>query len=150
MVEWQERTGSKVMLSAHNGHLGYVSADPGHYPKVQGAFLRDRLGAGCVSVGPTFDRGSFNATGPDGTVRHWALGPAEPGSNEENHDRVRYRDYLLDLRSVGSPARQWPATARPTRSIGTDYPDGPYDVALAPAHDVLIHLHRVEAARLRD
>lgn len=146
MVEWQERTGSKVMLSAHNGHLGYVSADPGNYPKVQGAFLRDRLGAGCVSVGPTFDRGSFNATGPDGTVRHWALGPAEPGSNEENLDRVRYRDYLLDLRSVGSPARQWPATARPTRSIGTDYPDGPY----GPAHDVMIHLHRVEAARRRD
>ncbi|GAA4081421.1 hypothetical protein [Streptomyces shaanxiensis] len=40
--------------------------------------------------------------------------------------------------------------ARPTRSIGTAYPDGPHDIALARSHDVLIHLHQVEASGLRD
>ncbi|MGW3284902.1 erythromycin esterase family protein [Streptomyces sp. NPDC001002] len=149
-VWWQRHTGTKVLLSAHDAHIGYVSSDPAHYPKMQGAFLRDRLGAGYVSVGLTFDRGSFNATGPDGAIHHWTLGPAPAGSNEETLDRARARDYVVDLRSVGSPAREWLAGARPTRTIGTDYPDGPYDIALARTHDVLIHLHRVSAARLRD
>jgi erythromycin esterase len=147
---WREHTGTKTLLSAHDQHLGYVPADPARYPKQQGAFLRDSLGAGYVSVGVTFDRGSFNATGPDGDVRRWTLGPAAPGSNEETLDRVRYRDYAVDLRTVGEPARTWLSAARPTRSIGTDYPDTMPDVALATTHDVLIHLHRVQAARLRD
>jgi erythromycin esterase len=147
---WQRQTGTKVLLAAHDNHVGYVPDDPAHYPKVQGAFLRDALGTGYVSVGLTFDRGSFNAGGPDGAVRRFTLGPAGEGSNERTLDRVRYRDFLLDLRTVGPPARQWLAQARPTRSIGTAYPDdGPYDIALARTHDVLIHLHRIRAAELR-
>ncbi|MFK0115578.1 erythromycin esterase family protein [Streptomyces sp. NPDC090994] len=147
---WQRRTGTKVLLSAHNAHVSYETMDPRHYPRMQGAFLRDRLGADYVSVGLTFDRGSFNATGQDGAIHRWTLGPAGPGGNEHILDRVRHRDYLVDLRTVGPPAAAWLREARPTRSIGTDYPDGPYDIALARAHDVLIHLHEVEAARLRD
>jgi erythromycin esterase len=104
-----------------------------------------------VNIGLTFDRGSFNATDQDETaVRRWTVGPAAPGSNERTLDRVRYRDYAVDLRTVGSPARAWLRQTRPTYRIGTAYPDGPHDVALARTHDILIHLHRVEAARLRD
>ncbi|MGW0759615.1 erythromycin esterase family protein [Streptomyces sp. NPDC002814] len=114
-------------------------------------FLRETLGAGYVSVGVTFDRGSFNATGLDEeAVRRWTLGPAGPGSNERTLDRVRHRDYVVDLRSAGSPAREWLAKARPTRTIGTAYPDGPNDIALSRSHDILIHLHEVEASTLRD
>ncbi|UQA97849.1 erythromycin esterase family protein [Streptomyces halobius] len=149
VVWWQRHTGTKVLLSAHSAHVAYETRDPAHYPKVQGAFLRDSLGSGYVSVGLAFERGSFNATGPDGAIHRWTLGPAGPGSNERTLDRVRYRDYAVDLRTVGAPARGWLAAARPTRSIGTDYPDGPYAVALGRSHDVLIHLHRVEAAWLR-
>ncbi len=104
VVWWQRHTGSKVLLSAHDNHVAYVATDPVAYPAVQGAFLRDALGTGYVSVGLTFDRGSFRATGPDGGIRTWTLGPAGPGSNEEVLDRVRHRDYLLDLRTVGDPA----------------------------------------------
>ncbi|MCT9078212.1 erythromycin esterase family protein [Streptomyces fulvoviolaceus] len=151
VVWWQRHTGTKVLLSAHNNHVGYVPDDPAHYPKVQGAFLRDSLGTDYVSVGLTFDHGSFNATGQDDDViRRWTPGPAGPGSNERTLDRVRLRDYVLDLRSVGSPAHEWLRQARPTRSIGTAYPDGPNDTALARSYDILVHLHRVEAARLRD
>jgi erythromycin esterase len=150
VVWWQRHTGTKILLSAHDAHVGYESYDPA-YPKTQGAFLRDSLGPGYVNIGLTFDRGSFNATGQDETaVRRWTVGPAAPGSNERTLDRVRYRDYALDLRTVGSPARAWLHEARPTYRIGTAYPDGPHDVALARTHDVLIHLHRVVAARLRD
>ncbi|NUH44289.1 erythromycin esterase family protein [Streptomyces samsunensis] len=150
VVWWQRHTGTKVLLSAHDAHVGYVSSDPAHYPKMQGAFLRERLGSGYMSAGLTFDRGSFNATGPDNAIHRWTLGPAGPGTNEQTLDRVHLRDYVVDLRSVGAPAREWLTRARPTRIVGTDYPDGPYDIALAPTHDVLIHLHRVTAARLRD
>ncbi|MFD4547967.1 erythromycin esterase family protein [Streptomyces sp. NPDC058466] len=147
---WERHTGTKVLLSAHDAHVGYEPVDPADYPKMQGAFLRDSLGRAYVSVGLTFGRGSFNATGPDGKVRRFTVGPAGTGTNERTLDRVRYRDYVLDLRTAASQAREWLNGARPTRSIGTDYPDGPYDIALAPSHDILIHLHRVAAARLRD
>ncbi|MFF4504303.1 erythromycin esterase family protein [Streptomyces sp. NPDC001401] len=150
VVRWEKHTGSRVLLSAHDNHVGYVPDDSANYPKVQGAFLRDSMGSGYVSVGLTFDRGSFNATGTDGAIHRWTLGPAGPGTNERILDRVRYRDFAVDLRTVGSPARAWLTRPRPTRTIGTLYPDGPYDIALARTHDVLIHLHRVVAGRLRD
>ncbi|MCQ8187839.1 erythromycin esterase family protein [Streptomyces rugosispiralis] len=150
VVWWQRHTGTKVLLSAHDAHVGYESSDPAHYPRTQGAFLRERLGRGYLSVGLTFDQGSFNATGPDDAIHRWTLGPAGPGTNERTLDRVHLRDYIIDLRTVGSPAHEWLTRARPTRTVGTGYPDGPYDIALAPTHDVLIHLHRVTAARLRD
>ncbi|MGW5695299.1 erythromycin esterase family protein [Streptomyces asiaticus] len=150
VVWWQRHTGTKVLLSAHDAHVGYASSDPAHYPKTQGAFLREGLGRGYMSVGLTFYQGSFNATGPDDAIHRWTLGPAGPGTNEQTLDRVRLRDYIIDLRTVGSPAHEWLTRARPTRTVGTGYPDGPYNIALAPTHDVLIHLHRVTAARLRD
>jgi erythromycin esterase len=147
---WAEHTGDKVLLSAHNAHIAYVPDDPVHYPKMQGAFLRDRFGDAYVSIGLTFARGSFNATGPEDEVRQFTLGPAGPGTNERTLDRVRHRDYVVDLRSAPQPARSWLREARPTRSIGTAYPEPEHDIALARSHDVLIHLHRVEAAHLRD
>ncbi|WP_432000831.1 erythromycin esterase family protein [Streptomyces sioyaensis] len=150
VVWWQQHTGTKMLLSAHNGHVAYQTPQPAQYPRTQGAFLRDSLGPAYVNVGLTFDRGSFNATGSDGVIRRRTLGPAGPGSNERTLDRVRYRNYAVDLRTVGSPARAWLAAARPTRSVGTAYPAGPYDIALGRSYDILIHLHHIAAARLRD
>ncbi|MFI1303258.1 erythromycin esterase family protein [Streptomyces sioyaensis] len=136
-------------LSARFDEL-YRGLRPTQYPRTQGAFLRDSLGPAYVNVGLTFDQGSFNATGSDGVIRRRTFGPAGPGSNERTLDRVRYRNYAVDLRTVGSPARAWLAAARPTRSIGTAYPAGPYDIALGRSYDILIHLHHIAAARLRD
>ncbi|WP_286259369.1 erythromycin esterase family protein [Streptomyces graminofaciens] len=149
-VWWQKHTGTKVLLSAHNAHLAYETTDPARYPRMQGAFLRDRLGAAYVSVGFTFDRGSFNALGEEGKNERFTVGPAAAGTNERTLDRVGLRDYAVDLRTVPEPARTWLDRKRPTRSIGTIYPDDLYDIALARSHDVLIHLHDIEAAKLRD
>ncbi|MFF4160166.1 erythromycin esterase family protein [Streptomyces sp. NPDC001678] len=148
---WQRNTGDKVLLSAHNGHIGYVSNDPVNYPKSQGAFLHDQLGKRYVAIGLSFGRGSFNATGPDDqplgkNVKKFAVGPAAPGSNEHTLDRVRERDYFLDLRTAPAAARDWFRRARPTYSIGTAYPTPPLQVALGRSFDALIHLHRVSAA----
>ncbi|PSK93739.1 erythromycin esterase [Murinocardiopsis flavida] len=156
-VWWHERTGHKMMLSAHNGHVGYEwtgSEFPGSpaKPELQGAFLRDMLGERFVNAGFTFDRGAFNAY-PDGgseLTRH-AVGPAAPGSNEHVLAAVRHPAYILDTRTLAEPARAWAGEARPTFGIGAAFPgpDGPLaTVALRRSYDIVIHLDRVRAARL--
>ncbi|MGW2227745.1 erythromycin esterase family protein [Streptomyces formicae] len=143
---WQRYDGGKVFLSAHNAHVAYESYDP-RYPKMQGAFLRDRLGKRYASIGFTFDRGGFMAQGPDSEVwKPRSVGPATRGMNEYTLDKVRLDDYFVDLRALPAPAKEWLSRARVTRSIGSGWPDGPYKIRLAPSHDVLIHLHEVTAA----
>ncbi|MEU3619924.1 erythromycin esterase family protein [Streptomyces sp. NPDC006872] len=149
VVWWQERTGTRVLLSAHNGHVAYESEDPLKQPKTQGAFLRDRLGTGYTAIGFTFGQGSFKATDPAETMMlTQTVGPPAPGGNEYVLDRVRHLRYVLDLRTAPAVVRDWLTTARPTRSIGTAYPEPEYDIALARSYDILIHLHRVQAVRL--
>ncbi|MGW1785583.1 erythromycin esterase family protein [Streptomyces sp. NPDC002143] len=149
VVWWQERTGTRVLLSAHNGHVAYESEDPPNQPKTQGAFLRDRLGTGYTAVGFTFGQGSFKATDPAETMMlTQTVGPPTRGGNEYVLDRVRHLRYVLDLRTAPAVVRDWLTTARPTRSIGTAYPEPEYDIALARSYDILIHLHRVQAVRL--
>ncbi|MFH8491679.1 erythromycin esterase family protein [Streptomyces longisporoflavus] len=144
---WQRRTGDKVLLSAHNAHVGYASYDP-RYPKMQGAFLRDRLGKRYVSIGFTFNRGSFMAQSAESEVwKPRSVGAATRGMNEYTLDKVRHDDYFLDVRTAPAAARKWLGKARPTQSIGTAYPDGPHKIRLAPTHDILVHLHDVTAAR---
>ncbi|MFJ8309564.1 MULTISPECIES: erythromycin esterase family protein [unclassified Streptomyces] len=144
---WHAHTGQKILVSAHNTHVSYESSDPS-YPKVQGAFLHERFGKDYVSVGTTFGRGSFNATGPDGKTGVHTFGPAARGGTEHLLDRVSPRDYVMDMRTLPQPARAWLTTARPTRSVGTSYPEPVLRTAPARSHDILIHLHRVRPARL--
>ncbi|MFI1800479.1 erythromycin esterase family protein [Streptomyces sp. NPDC020379] len=145
---WQEHTGRKILLSAHNAHVAYVTDDPANYPRMQGAFLRDRLGARYVNVRLTFNEGSFNAMRDGEPTRVVTLGPAAPGSNEHTLDQVPYRNYVLDMRTAPAAARKWLAVARPTRNIGTDYPTPDYSTALGEGYDILVHLHRIRAADL--
>lgn len=63
---------------------------------------------------------------------------------------MRFAGHVVDLRGVGSPARGWLERARPTRGTGTGDPEALGAIALARSHGVLIRLHRVEVARLRD
>ncbi|NNJ06160.1 erythromycin esterase family protein [Streptomyces sp. PKU-MA01144] len=144
---WQERTGHKVLLSAHNSHISYQTSDP-RYPRMQGAFLRERLGARYVSAAVTFGAGSFNATGPDGTARVHTVGAPPRGSTERFLNRVRPCDYLMDLRTTPAAARTWLNTPRPTLNIGTSYPERPHEVAPTASHDLLFHLHHVTPAHL--
>ncbi|WP_328988913.1 erythromycin esterase family protein [Kribbella sp. NBC_01245] len=146
---WHRYTGEKIVLSAHNGHIGYVSADP-YYPKLQGAFLRDQLGRGYVNIGLSFNRGGFNAQDDDGNWRVFRLGAAPAGYNEHTLDQVRYRDFLIDTRTVPAAARRWLDEARLTRDIGTAYPDQDLRIALGRSYDLVIHIHRVTPARLLD
>jgi erythromycin esterase len=148
-VWWNRRTGGRTLLSAHNGHVAYGNSRPEYPYRIQGDLLREQLGRRYVSVGFTFHQGSFNAFA-SGTedLRPFTVGPPERGSNEFTLDKVRYRDYVLDMRTVPALARAWLSQARPTRDIGSEYPEEPRPVALGTFHDILIHLHKIHAATL--
>ncbi|MFB7590620.1 erythromycin esterase family protein [Streptomyces sp. NPDC056169] len=153
-VWWQRQTGDRIVLSAHNGHVGYVTPKPDQYPRLQGAFLRDLLGKDYVSVGATFGQGSFNAhdtEAPGEPLRAFTVGPLGPDSHSATLDRVSPGAFYLDLRRTTPAARNWLAVPRPVRHIGTAYP-WPGDVVtlrLPASYDLLIHFPRVSAARLR-
>jgi erythromycin esterase len=145
---WQKHTGGKILVSAHNNHVGYVSDNPELHSKTQGSFLRDTMGEDYLPIGFTFDQGSFLSKDAalGGDWKKFTVGGAEPGRNEHTLDQVRYRDFYLDVRTSPAAARTWLNTARPTLNIGTQFPEKPRDIAIAKSFDVLIHLHEVREA----
>ncbi|MFC0623678.1 erythromycin esterase family protein [Kribbella deserti] len=146
---WAHTTGAKVLLSAHNGHIAYESGMPAIYEKVQGAFLRETLGDRYLSVGTSFDRGSFNAfpsDEPGAPLRRFTVASAGAASNEFTLDRVPFRDYYVDLRKLPQTTRAWLSVERPTRMIGSSYPFPDASQALASSYDVMIHLNTITAA----
>ncbi|MFD8598186.1 erythromycin esterase family protein [Kitasatospora sp. NPDC059646] len=147
---WQQRTGDKILLAAHNSHVALKTYAPASHPKAQGDFLREQLGADYLSVGLTFDHGSFNAFDQAGAVQRFTVGPAEPGTAEHTLDKVRYRDFVVDLRNTPEPARAWLAAPHTVKNIGTTHPwpGSAPQIRLTQTHDVLIHLQQVEAARM--
>ncbi|MEU3607853.1 erythromycin esterase family protein [Streptomyces sp. NPDC035033] len=151
---WQRHTGDRMVLSAHNGHVAYESLTPAHYPRTQGAFLRDLLGRGYVTIGASFGRGSFTAhdtEAPGEPLRVFTVGPQGPGSAAETLDRVASGPFLLDLRRTAPAAHAWLAEPRPVRNIGTAFPwpGTTPSVRLPAAYDGLVHFPAVTAARLR-
>ncbi|MYY83195.1 MULTISPECIES: erythromycin esterase family protein [unclassified Streptomyces] len=145
---WQRRTGDKMLLSAHNGHVGYLSTDPVMYPTTQGVHLRDALGNRYVAVGFTFNRGSFlTATTLGSPWEKVTVPAAAPDMHEHTLDRVHHSDYYVDMRTLPAAARNWLDTARPVYDAGSSFKNDPLPtLAIKTAYDVLIHLHRVHAA----
>ncbi|MFI1524645.1 erythromycin esterase family protein [Kitasatospora cineracea] len=147
---WQRHTGAKTLVSAHNGHVGYASTDPFLYPKPQGAHLRDTYGRGYVAIGFTFNSGSF-LTNDAVLTDNWktvTVPPATPDMNEHTLDRVRHRDYYVDLRTAPKTARDWLDVSRPTYDAGSVFVNDPMPrLAIGQAYDVLVHLNQVTQAR---
>ncbi|MDX2564447.1 erythromycin esterase family protein [Streptomyces sp. TX20-6-3] len=145
---WQQHTGDKILVSAQNNHVGYVSDNPELYSKTQGSFLRDTMGKDYLPIGFTFGLGSFLSKDAalGGEWKKFTVGAAEPGRNEHTLDQVRHRDFYLDARLAPAAARTWLSVARPTLNIGTQFPEQPRDTAIAKSFDVLIHLHAVREA----
>ncbi|MFI6055759.1 erythromycin esterase family protein [Streptomyces violascens] len=148
---WQRHTGGKVLLSAHNGHVGYRATDTFLYPKPQGSHLRDTYGRDYVAIGFTFDSGSF-LTNDAILTDDWksvTVPTATPDMNEYTLDQVRYQDFYVDLRTAPRVARDWLDVARPTYDAGSVYISDPMPrLAIGRAYDVLIHLHQVTQARM--
>ncbi|MFI9363273.1 erythromycin esterase family protein [Kitasatospora sp. NPDC053057] len=54
-VWWQRRTGGRILLSAADDHVGYTAPTPTTYPKTQGVFLHDALGADYLAIGRAYN-----------------------------------------------------------------------------------------------
>ncbi|MFI8264575.1 erythromycin esterase family protein [Streptomyces sp. NPDC085665] len=145
---WHRRTGDKMLLSAHNGHVGYLATDPVMYPTTQGAFLREALGRDYAAIGFTFGRGSFLTSTTLGSPWNEVTVPAAtPDMQEYTLDRVRHRDYYLDLRALPAAGRTWLSIPRPTYEAGSSFKKDPLpSLAITRAYDILIHLNRIHAA----
>ncbi len=145
---WHHRTGDKMLLSAHNGHVGYLATDPVMYPTTQGAFLREALGRDYAAIGFTFGRGSFLTATTLGSPWNKVTVPAAtPDMQEYTLDRVHHRDYYLDLRTLPAAGRTWLNTPRPTYEAGSSFKKDPLPtLAISRAYDILIHLNQVHAA----
>ncbi|MEU0631343.1 erythromycin esterase family protein [Streptomyces sp. NPDC005989] len=145
---WHRRTGDKMLLSAHNGHVGYLATDPVMYPTTQGAFLREALGRDYAAIGFTFSRGSFlTATALGSPWNKVTVPAATPDMQEYTLDRVHHRDYYLDLRTLPAAGRTWLDTPRPTYEAGSSFKKDPLPtLAIARAYDILVHLNQVHAA----
>ncbi|MEV0123295.1 erythromycin esterase family protein [Streptomyces sp. NPDC050703] len=145
---WHRRTGDKMLLSAHNGHVGYLSTDPVMYPTTQGVHLRDALGSRYAAIGFTFNRGSFLTATTLGSPWNKVTVPAATADMHEYVlDRVHHRDYYVDLRTLPAAARDWLDAPRPVYDAGSSFKTDPLPVlAVKKAYDVLIHLHRVHEA----
>ncbi|MEU9419046.1 erythromycin esterase family protein [Streptomyces sp. NPDC048272] len=145
---WHRRTGDKMLLSAHNGHVGYLATDPVMYPTTQGVFLREALGRNYAAIGFTFGRGSFlTATTLGSPWNEVTVPAATPEMQEYTLDRVHHRDYYLDLRTLPAAARTWLNTPRPTYEAGSSFKNDPLPtLAITRAYDILIHLDQVHAA----
>ncbi|MFF0450206.1 erythromycin esterase family protein [Streptomyces sp. NPDC004609] len=148
-VWWQRHTGGRVLVSAHNAHLGYESPFTETHPVVQGAFLRELAGPDYLAVGTTIHSGEYRAMNSEtNEYGVFSTGLAAPGSNEHTLDKVRHRDYYVDLRRAGrDPAVSgWLDGSRPTFVVPGAYPNEPLPVSLGRAFDVIVHLHHVRAS----
>jgi erythromycin esterase len=146
---WQRQTGHRVLLSAHNGHVGYLSTHPDMYPRTQGTVLRDCLGRNYAAIGFTFAGGTFltKDTSLDGDWKPITVPAARPGMHEHTLDRVGYQDFYVDLRAAPAEARTWLDRPRPVYDAGSTFTPEPLPtLAIGRAYDVLVHLNRVRAA----
>lgn len=149
---WNEHTGDKTMVSNLTVHASYEPIDTAFAPKTVAQHLRERLGGDQVNAGFSFAEGGFNAMAPNGDYRGFSV-KAGAGQNEHTLDKVRYDDYVLDLRTAPGPARRWLSSPRTTFNIGGDFdPEdssaGRFDVALGKSYDILFHLDEVEETTL--
>lgn len=150
-VWWNEHVGDKTVLSSHNSHVSYVAEEPDQFPEPVGRVLRERIGEDFLSVGTTFDKGSFHARDTEftGPVKRFTVPAAEKGTVENTLEKVRHDDYVLDLRTAPPKARSWLEEEHPlVNNIGLTYPVSTHEVSLSDSYDVLIHFSEVHAAAM--
>ncbi|WP_063001756.1 erythromycin esterase family protein [Nocardia mikamii] len=150
VIRWQERTGHKVVYWGGTTHTVDAAArtvllgDHRVTRRSAGSHLRQRYGAGYVSVGMTFDHGSTAHTFPSP--------PADFA--EAVLGRVDLDAYLLDLRTPGPDSvRTWLTEPAKTRLIGPVYASENDDAfhlsggSLGEWFDLVVHHRTVTSIR---
>ena len=126
----QEGEDGKLVVWAHNGHVGTESGRMGGY-------LRDSLGTDLVSLGFVFSRGSFRAmdSTQEGRLREIEVGIPPETDLGATLARAGVPLGLLNLRQLpsGSAALEWFHAPQAYRHIGaTYYPDWQFSLMMVP------------------
>ncbi len=142
-VSWildQAGPDAKMVLSAHNGHVGMSGGDT---PQVMGDYLQKQYGNQMVIFGFVFYQGSFRACETRPIFR---VGAPPTNSYESFLHEAGLPLFFLDLRSVklGGAAADWMLVPHPFRQIGSCYQpnlwqSGFLTAALARVFDVVVY-----------
>ncbi len=142
----QEGEDGKLVVWAHNGHVGTEAGRMGGY-------LRDSLGTDLVSLGFVFNRGSFRAmdSTQEGRLREIEVGNPPETDLGATLARAGVPLGLLDLRQLppGSAAFEWFHVPQTYRHIGASYyPDWQYYLMMVSEQfDGLLFVEQTSAAR---
>lgn len=124
----REHTGTKVVVWAHNAHVGVATPWDGE-PSL-GYVLRERYGDAYFACALEFNEGSYQMRTvlPDGVLadlREAALPPASEGSFPWYLAHADVGNYIVSLRTptVNPLVEQWLTTSRPQHAIGWPYED---------------------------
>jgi len=152
-VKWilDQNPGTKIVLWAHNGHVG--TEDEAGYPKM-GQELRATYGDQMVVFGTAFNQGSFEAfDDTSGQLRNFTVPPATSDSFEGKLAATGIRIFALDLRHgpSGGPVARWLKSPHVTRNIGSQYSEERpqrYSTTLVPQKkfDAILFVDRTTAA----
>ena len=117
----QEKPGTRVIIWAHNDHVGKQKNSLGSY-------LQAAYGPDYYALGSSFNQGAFQAREMDpnttiGALKEFSVGAALEGSVEWYLNRTGIKNFLVDFRNTTKPEviEQWLATPRRMRSIGLGF-----------------------------
>jgi erythromycin esterase len=117
----EERTGTRIVVWAHNDHIGKRKGSFGGY-------LQSAYGSEYYALGTTFNQGAFQARemAKDvtiGALKEFSVGAAAAGSIEWYLNRTGIKNFIVDLRNTTKPdtIQQWLSTPRRMRSIGLGF-----------------------------
>jgi erythromycin esterase len=80
----------KIILSADNTHITKASGKMGY-------FLREWYGDKYLTLGFTYNKGSYSAYGPE---KHYEVHPSFVGTYEYYFSKSKFKNYLLDIRNI--------------------------------------------------
>jgi hypothetical protein len=148
---------ARIMIWAHNGHIGIADDNDGRGVPSMGTYLRRTWDTGYRPIGFAFNQGSFQAVParPDqqSGLREWTVGPARAGSVDAVFAKAGMSMFILDVRHAPDESiREWLNTPHPTRIAGAvfdDLAEAQYyaPVVLAKTYDAIIFIDRTTRAR---
>jgi len=157
-VRWLlERAGpeAKIVLWAHNGHVGSVDPEDNWAFSGMGHYLRQTYGDAYFVIGFAFGEGAVTAIGADERLGTHTVPPPPPETFEWYARETRLPAFVLGLRGLdlGQPDAAWLSQPVLLRSIGSMYdPSAPddwfFEHDLPRAFDALIYIDRTSATRL--
>lgn len=148
-----EGTGSKAVLSAHDGHVAIVGDGWG---TPTGTHLRKALGPGYLSAGVTFGQGVFRAYDLNEqdenmiSVVPISVGIPPAGYVETMLHQLGIRDFILDMRGIEkNKEAQWFTVPHPFRILDAEFrsvEDSTSLVMINTMFDVLFYMDTVSAS----